>query len=351
MAGSLSMTQVNKAFDQGIICTVIMPIYNRKDFLKQAFSSLQNQTYLDWRLIIVDDGSTDSPLPLIKSLSDELVQPIYYIKQENKGPGAARQTGINASPECEYFAFFDSDDEWLPSYLDDAITRLNKHLEIDWLYVACKRIQHDSRITLQDSTFWSDSNTPVNFFNLETCCLGDAFCFTNNKSVILEQIKEPINAGFQNSVMRSKLFHTLDIPDFRIGEDRHLVISTLAHDFKMAYFDKANVLYHVHDNNISDTNSSEVNYQKKLFVQEELFSSYQDLVKLDVIDKDIQRALKKACANILFWHIAYQIYLPQSQHILALKSMLEAMSYNPRNMKFYKTTLIYFIRLLFKRQT
>jgi glycosyltransferase involved in cell wall biosynthesis len=343
------MHKVNTVTESNITCTVIMPIYNRLAFLNQAFTSLARQTFQNWRLIIVDDGSSDEPFPLIEQLAKPLKQPVYYIVQANAGPGAARQTGINASPACDYFAFFDSDDQWLPDYLDDAISCLNAYATIDWLYVACKRIQHNTGNTIQESTFWLNKNEPVKFLSLETTTCGNAHCFTNNQNVILEQLREPINAGFQNSVIRSRLFHTLKIPPYRIGEDRHLVICALARGFKLAYIDKANVIYHVHDNNISDTNSEETSYDKKLFVQQELLTCYEDLLSQGLLNKPLTKAMRNECANLLFWHIGYQVYAPQKQPQLAISNMFAALRYRPVHLKFYKTLFAYLIKLLLKR--
>lgn len=342
------MFQINSAPDNGIICTVIMPIYNRVPFLKQAFNSLSKQTFKNWRLIVVDDGSNDSPIGSIKELTNHFEQPVYFIERENGGPGAARQTGISASPECDYFAFFDSDDEWAPNYLDDAISRLEAYPSIDWLYVACKRVQHDTGKTIQDSTFWLDSKTPVRFFKLEAKTYEDVHCFADNQAVIVEQIREPINAGFQNSVLRSRIFKSLKIPHFRIGEDRHLVVSALVHGYKLAYLDKANVIYHVHDSNISDTNKDQVNFEKKLFVQQELLASYQDLLTSKELEAPSRKALSNECANVLFWHIGYQTFAPQGLNKEALKSMFTALRYRPTNLKFYKTMIVYLARLLLK---
>jgi len=87
--------------------SVIIPTFNRLAFLKDAIDSVLQQTYRDFELIVVDDGSTDGTQAYLHSLGNVL-QIIY---QEKKGPGAARNCGIERS-SGEYITFLDSDDLW-----------------------------------------------------------------------------------------------------------------------------------------------------------------------------------------------------------------------------------------------
>jgi len=85
--------------------SVIIPTYNREDFLKKAIDSVLAQTYKDFELIIIDDGSTDKT----KQLVDSYEQGIRYVYQDNKGPSGARNKGIRES-NAEFIVFLDSDD-------------------------------------------------------------------------------------------------------------------------------------------------------------------------------------------------------------------------------------------------
>ena len=92
--------------------SVIIPTYNRSGFLKSAIDSVLAQSFRDYELIVVDDGSTDDTLALVRSYGEALV----YINQDNRGPSAARNRGIKAS-RGELIAFLDSDDRWHPEKL------------------------------------------------------------------------------------------------------------------------------------------------------------------------------------------------------------------------------------------
>ena len=93
--------------------SVILPVYNRFRTLRRAVESVVHQTFGDWELIIVDDGSTDGSTSTIDGMDPR----IRIVPQANGGVASARNAGI-ASATGEIIAFLDSDDEWLPGYLE-----------------------------------------------------------------------------------------------------------------------------------------------------------------------------------------------------------------------------------------
>ena len=104
--------------------SIIIPTYNRLSFLKEAVESVLNQTYQDFELILVDDGSTDATKEFAAGLSNRL----KYIYQENSGASAARNHGISES-QGEYITFLDSDDLWLENKLQVEIDFLKTNRE------------------------------------------------------------------------------------------------------------------------------------------------------------------------------------------------------------------------------
>ena len=94
------------------LVSVIIPTYNRGWILKEAVDSVLSQTFCNFELIIVDDGSTDNTADILKSCPDKVIK----ITQENRGVSAARNKGI-ASASGELLAFLDSDDLWLSDKL------------------------------------------------------------------------------------------------------------------------------------------------------------------------------------------------------------------------------------------
>jgi len=100
--------------------SVIIPTYNRLHYLMEALESVRQQAFTDYEVIVVDDGSTDGTqtalLEMLKSGNAEKLK-LKYVRQENAGPGAARNLGAR-NAQGEYLAFLDSDDVWLPWTLE-----------------------------------------------------------------------------------------------------------------------------------------------------------------------------------------------------------------------------------------
>ena len=107
-----------------MIFSVIIPTYNREDILPKCIDSVLNQTFKEFELIIVDNGSTDNTKELIESYKQKDNR-IKYIWQENSGsPAGSRNTGIkNAS--SEWIAFLDSDDYWYENKLQEVSNIIN----------------------------------------------------------------------------------------------------------------------------------------------------------------------------------------------------------------------------------
>lgn len=124
--------------------SVIIPTYNRAHLIGRSIKSVLNQTYQDFELIIVDDGSTDNTEEIVKNINDERI--IYILHKENKGPSAARNTGIKAS-KGEFIAFQDSDDEWFPEKLTTHMDVFdNSPPEVGVVYSGFFRIESNKKI-------------------------------------------------------------------------------------------------------------------------------------------------------------------------------------------------------------
>ena len=100
--------------------SVIIPLYNKAPYVKKALESVFAQTYTDFELIIVDDGSTDDSAHIAEEYTcTHCPSPIAYrlLRQQNAGVSAARNNGVAAS-KGEYVAFLDADDWWEPTFLE-----------------------------------------------------------------------------------------------------------------------------------------------------------------------------------------------------------------------------------------
>lgn len=93
--------------------SVVIPVFNRAKFLRQAIDSVLSQTFTDYEVIAIDDGSTDESAEILRSYGSR----ITVIRQENQGPEVARNAGV-AVARGEYIAFLDSDDFFFPHALE-----------------------------------------------------------------------------------------------------------------------------------------------------------------------------------------------------------------------------------------
>ncbi|MBE0426198.1 MAG: glycosyltransferase family 2 protein [Nitrospirae bacterium] len=110
------------------LVSVIMPLYNKQPYVKRAVDSVISQTFPDWELIVVDDGSTDGS-------SNEIPHDeprIRFHRQENAGPGAARNSGISMA-RGEYVTFLDADDYYYPHKLEQEMKLLHEEKLAEWM--------------------------------------------------------------------------------------------------------------------------------------------------------------------------------------------------------------------------
>lgn len=102
--------------------SVVVPTYNRAAVLGACIESVLEQTFKDWELLIVDDGSCDRTEALVGGYDDPRIR---YLFQSNRGANAARMTGVDAA-SGSYVSFLDSDDRLHPTYLAIAVDRLER---------------------------------------------------------------------------------------------------------------------------------------------------------------------------------------------------------------------------------
>ena len=112
--------------------SVIIPLSNKAPYVKKALESVCQQTFKDWELIVVDDGSTDNSATICEKFIEEALQTIhntlYIIHQTNSGVSAARNNGV-AKASGNYIAFLDADDWWEPTFLEKMLQLIEDYPE------------------------------------------------------------------------------------------------------------------------------------------------------------------------------------------------------------------------------
>jgi glycosyltransferase involved in cell wall biosynthesis len=118
---------------QSVKVTVLMPIYNAEQYVRTAVDGILKQTYTDFELLIINDGSTDGTAEILKSYNDSRIR-IYH--QSNKGVSRTLNKGIELA-KGQYIRRHDADDYSEPNMLEDQLNFLETHPEIDFVSTAC----------------------------------------------------------------------------------------------------------------------------------------------------------------------------------------------------------------------
>ena len=217
------------------LVSVIIPTYNNAQYIREAIESVLKQTYRNFELIVVDDGSTDKTREALDPYINK--NQIKYIYQNNKKQGAARNNGIKHA-QGELIALLDSDDLWLPEKLELQVPLfIDKKVELVYAGVM-KFSDKDNRI--------------VKTTNFEKCFKGYIFdnLFNNDKSFIPNS----------SAVIRKSCLEEIDSingsgPYWEdlscvTSEDYHFFLK-LTHKFKADYVPKHLVRYRLYDTNSS----------------------------------------------------------------------------------------------------
>lgn len=109
--------------------SIILITYNRANYLKKAIESVINQTFKNWELLVIDDGSQDNTFEVVNPFVEHHER-IRYFRHTNRGIGHAKNAGIQA---CfgDYITFIDSDDSYKPNHLESRLEYMKSHPELE----------------------------------------------------------------------------------------------------------------------------------------------------------------------------------------------------------------------------
>lgn len=137
--------------------SVVITTFNRAEYLIQAIRSVLAQTYSNYEVIVIDDGSTDNTQEKLTSqITDNRIK---YIRQENRGPAEARNRGIEEAIS-EYIIFLDDDDIWLPIILEEEVKFLDTHTNVGLVSSQLAFINNAGQFT---GKVWKPSTGIVNW--------------------------------------------------------------------------------------------------------------------------------------------------------------------------------------------
>jgi glycosyltransferase involved in cell wall biosynthesis len=325
--------------------SIILPTYNRAGFLPQAFASIWAQQFIDWELIVVDDGSTDGTPELVRRLGAELAQPVRYLRQANAGPYAARNTGLDAA-RGGYIAFFDSDDVWLPHHLRDCVEALDANPDVDWVYGACRMVEFGTGREVSANTFYKADGRPRPFLSLRGPRRGRLQVIDDPEAVRCA-ILHGMYCGLQNSVLRRGIFadYRFAVAHRNEAEDVVLGIRALATGRRLAYLDAVHVTYHLHGEN-SSAAAQNGSVEKLLRVYRAQVQGFEDMGRQIPLTWRDRRALNRRLSQELFWHLGYALLWQSGRRQEALAAFRRGLRRWPWEPRYWKT---YFLALFRSR--
>ncbi|MDX1823272.1 MAG: glycosyltransferase [Thiohalomonadales bacterium] len=169
------------------LVTVIVPTYNRSSYLVYAVDSVLAQTYGNWELIIIDDGSTDNTRERLEAyLADSRIS---YCRQANRGQSAARNRGL-ALAKGAFIGFLDSDDIWLPEKLEKQLALFEHFPDAD--------IVHGDEITIDAEGNETSSRNMTRYSGAITAQLLADNCVSMTTALVRKTCFETLG-GFDES--------------------------------------------------------------------------------------------------------------------------------------------------------
>jgi len=222
--------------------SVIIPLYNKSSYIARALNSVLNQTYQNFEIIVVDDGSTDDGAKIVRGFIDPRIR---LIDQENRGVSAARNRGVDEAIS-DFIAFLDADDEWIPHHLETIIRLLDKYPDAGMYSTAHKIRTNDGKTRWAKYDFIP--NPPwegiiPNYF--KSGCEGDF----------------PVSSS--NVIIPRKIFHEMGgFPEgYWWGEDADL-FGKIALKYPVAFSWEHGALYYRDDTNRASNKMRPLQYEE-----------------------------------------------------------------------------------------
>lgn len=208
--------------------SVNIPCYNSAPFVRETLLSVLNQTYADFEIIVMDDGSRDDTGEIVRSFNDKRIK---YFYKENEGLSETRNKGITAS-SGEYVAFLDHDDIWMPEKLEKQITLFEKKDGLGLVFSDFYLLRNGAR---ENATYFSKC-PPKRGYIFEDLLFGEASFICISTVMMRKVIFEKI--GYFKK-------------EFDSGEECELFLRA-ARDNEFDYTEEPLAAYRLHSGNFSN---------------------------------------------------------------------------------------------------
>lgn len=180
--------------------SVIVPIYNVAPYLTKCLDSIKNQTYQDFEVLMIDDGSTDSSAEIAKTYTTD--NRFKYFYQKNNGQGAARNHGLDVATG-DYVCFIDSDDFISQDYLEVLLELLISH-DADIVQCGVNRVWEDGKIKPYDFTGLDDKV----FTDIKKYIVTASFVTWNKlyRISLFENLRFPCKVKFEDFALAPQIY-------------------------------------------------------------------------------------------------------------------------------------------------
>lgn len=210
--------------------SVVICAYNAAPYISETLESLFAQTFSDYEVIVINDGSTDETAAVLTPYLDRIV----YHEQANKGPAAARNAALRLA-RGQYISVLDSDDLWMPNYLEKMVGYLQAHPEIDVIY--------------PNAMLFGNSHLNGKVFQ---------DIYPSSHPVTLEKFLTKECSVFGLVTFRREILNRVGLYDegLRGVEDLDLWLRMLQHGYRFTFTDEVLVKYRRHDTSLSASSTA-----------------------------------------------------------------------------------------------
>lgn len=250
--------------------SVIMPTYNASDYIQESINSVIAQTFSNWELIIIDDGSTDTTFSIVEHYCNQ-DQRIKYFYQVNGKQGKARNLGVSHS-NGKYVAFLDSDDLWMPEKLEIQLQQIEEK-NVDLVF-------SDSYIFHDDNSLDRSRKMNVSSITLKGNEALELFLQANRIPILTVLVKK------EKIILVDTFSEKLEIQN---AEDYHLWLKLIIYGCVFYGSNKILTSYRIHSKSSTNNDKSASNQIPEVFF---------DLIKRNpslkqIILKALKREYKK----------------------------------------------------------
>ncbi len=217
--------------------STVIPAYNSAKFIQDALISIRQQTHPVDEIIVIDDGSTDATEVVVREFGNDII----YIRQENQGPSAARNHGVQCS-SGDWIAFLDADDQWTPDKIEQQLLALNTHPALHLIASDMAEINTEGR-TITPSVL-AKHHLLEQFQQLDGKPIPDALAALMRKNFI------PTGTVLvkRTTMLKTGLFNK----EVRFGEDLELW-ARVALDYPITCLPTVHMLRRQHNNNATSS--------------------------------------------------------------------------------------------------